>query len=65
MNHGWNMGGKMDDESFEELEEQLQERLRNAKTYRDLHAFTLPNVLHSDDYKQYLTFQFTYTDRVN
>tara|TARA_R100000306_G_C4253110_1_gene81427 strand:+ start:255 stop:446 length:192 start_codon:yes stop_codon:yes gene_type:complete len=63
------MGGNMDELSFEEFSERMRERMQEsiieARRKRDAQALTLPDILHSDEYRQHLEIEFIFTDRVN
>ena len=59
------MGGNMDELSFEEFSERLQEQLAKVREERDAKALRLPNILGDDDYIRYLTIEYNMTDRVN
>jgi len=59
------MDGNMDDLSFDEFTERIQEGLDKVRQERDARAFELPNVLGDAEYIRYLTIEYNFTDRIN
>jgi len=59
------MDGNMDELSFEEFKDRIQERLDKVAQERDMRAFTLPNILDDPEFTRYLTIEYNFTDRVN
>ena len=59
------MDGNMDELSFEEFKDRIQERLDKVAQERDMRAFTLPNILDDPEFIRYLTIEYNITDRVN
>ena len=55
----------MDDLSFDEFTERIQEGLDKVRQERDARAFELPNVLGDAEYIRYLTIEYNFTDRIN
>jgi len=55
----------MDELSFEEFKDRIQERLDKVAQERDMRAFTLPNILDDPEFTRYLTIEYNFTDRVN
>ena len=55
----------MDELSFDEFKDRLQERLDKVAQERDKRAFELPNILGDPEFTRYLTIEYNFTDRVN